>query len=474
MAKLEARGNSIRVQWRLGGARTGAWQSCTFSGDDPVAVEELARTAKQLIEAREHNMLRSEVYDAVLGKPDESTTPGVPTFRQWVDMYIDDRARLRDVQPDVLAGYRTILMARAVPFLGAMRLTDITPEIIRDWVAWMSSSRITIGSKNRRTGNRLISGTTVRRIHGVTHTCLSAAVPKWLGVNPAAKPAGASKHASGLPRKSPFKGMFLSVDEVNLIVANCSPHVRDLVVVKYRSGLRLGEIIPLRVRNVLFDRAGRATILVKDGLKNDGTVGDPKSESGDRPVTMDSTASRILNDRCQGRKPDDLVFPSPRGGMWDEHNFRDRYWWPAVAEAQRCPEHPPPAPPKPKRGPVRKLRHDEVSTCDCPGRLKRRPRPHDLRHSHASALIELGWHARKIQGRLGHASYTITMSVYGHLMNTGSVEELDGLDALLSTGEPTAAEVAATAAVLRRGVAGSVRRRGRRGGVQRRHVQRAA
>jgi hypothetical protein len=298
MATLEPRGNSIRLQWRLGGAATGARQSCTFSGDDPEQVAEYAATAKVLVEARRHNMTRPEVYAAILGKPEDVGGPVIPTFRQWVEMYIADRERLRDVQPDVLKGYRVILMARAVPFLGALRLTDITPEVIRDWVAWLSSSRITIGSKNRRTGNRVISGTTVRRIHAIAHTCLSAAVPKWLAVNPAAKPAGASKHASGLPRKSNFKGMFLSVEEVDLILAQCGPAIRDLVVVKYRSGLRLGEIIPLRVRNVLFDRAGAATILVKDGLKNDGTVGDPKSESGDRPVTMD--AHRVADSRRPG------------------------------------------------------------------------------------------------------------------------------------------------------------------------------
>ncbi|MGX6605579.1 tyrosine-type recombinase/integrase [Micromonosporaceae bacterium Da 78-11] len=474
MAKLEVRGNSIRVQWRLGGARTGAWQSCTFSGDDPELVAELADAAKTLVETRRHNMTRSEVYDAILGKPEDVAGPIVPTFRQWVDMYIADRERLRDIQPDVLKGYRVILMSRAVPFLGSLRLTDITPEVIRDWVAWLSSSRITIGSKNRRTGNRLISGTTVRRVHAIAHTCLSSAVPKWIAVNPAAKPAGASKHSSGLPRKSNFKGMFLKVDEVNLIIDKCKPSIRDLVIVKYRSGLRLGEIIPLRVRNVVFNNKGAATIMVKDGLKNDGTVGDPKSESGDRPVTMDATGSRILAERVRGKKLDDLVFPSPRGGMWDEHNFRDRHWWPAVAEAMRCSEHPPPAPPKPARGPVRKLRNDEVSTCPCPGRLHKRPRPHDLRHSHASTLIDLGWHARKIQGRLGHSSWTVTMQVYGHLMNTGSSEELESLDALLSTAVPTDAEVAATAAVLRREAVGSARRRVQHGVVRQLRVRRAA
>ena len=431
MATLEERGNSIRVSWRLGGARTGARQSCSFSGASRSANLKLAQAAREIVEARGHTMTRQECYDVVLGKDDTDAGRGVPTFAQWVEEYLAERSRLRDVQPDVLKGYGTILRSRAVPFLGQYRLTDIDPEVIRNWVAWLSSSRITIGSKNRRTGDRTISPTTVRRTHAVAHTCLSAAVPKWIPVNPAARPAGSSKHSSGLPRKSNFKGMFLTADELALIIDNCSPAIRELVVVKLRSGLRLGEITALKCRNVVFNRHGQATILVRDAQKNDGTVGDPKSGSSDRDVTMDKVASQILADRVRGRKADSLVFPSPRGGMWSEHNLRDRHWWPAVAAAMRCAEHPPPAPPKPARGVTRKLRADEVSTCMCPTRLHRRPRPHDLRHTHASLLIDAGWHARKIQGRLGHATYQITMGIYGHLMNTGSEEELADFEAML-------------------------------------------
>jgi hypothetical protein len=78
------------------------------------------------------------------------------------------------------------------------------------------------------------------------------------------------------------------------------------------------------------------------------------------------------------------------------------------------------------------LRPDEVSTCSCPSRLHRKPRFHDLRHTHASSCIEINMNPKKIQGRLGHASYSITMDIYGHLMETGTTEELDRLDAHFS------------------------------------------
>ncbi|MBI4280407.1 MAG: site-specific integrase [Armatimonadetes bacterium] len=41
---------------------------------------------------------------------------------------------------------------------------------------------------------------------------------------------------------------------------------------------------------------------------------------------------------------------------------------------------------------------------------------HDLRHTHAGLLIAAGIHPKAIQARLGHASITATLNIYGHLM----------------------------------------------------------
>lgn len=432
MAVIEQRGSSVRVNWFLGGGRNGARQSCTFQGT-PTARMKLAKAAKELVESRGHAMSREECYAAILGKPDASTT--APTFKQWVDLWLADRARMRDIQPDVILSYRRILKSRAVPFLGHLRLTEIDHEILRNWVAWMSASRITIGSKNRRTGDRLLSANTIRRTHSITHACLGAAVPKYLTVNPAALQPGSRKHA-GLPKVIKFEGMFLTRQEVNLLLDHCDPHIRDMVKVAVYSGLRLGELIALEVRHVLFPARG-ATILVRKSLKNDGTVGEPKSETSRRDVPVGEEVAQILRDRTRGKRPGSLVFVSPRGRMWDPHNFRDRYFYPSVAAAMRCPDHPPPLPPKPARGPRRSLRVDEVSECQCPSRLHRRPRFHDLRHTHASMLIAQGLHAKKIQMRLGHASYQTTMSVYGHLMDLGDSDEMERLEAMLRPDVPS-------------------------------------
>ena len=42
-------------------------------------------------------------------------------------------------------------------------------------------------------------------------------------------------------------------------------------------------------------------------------------------------------------------------------------------------------------------------------------RLHDLRHHHATALIEAGVNIKAVQARLGHSSPSLTLSVYAHV-----------------------------------------------------------
>lgn len=457
MATVEERGNSTRVNWRLGGTRDGARQSCTFQGS-AVARRKLANAAKAIIESRQHNMTRSECYAAVLGQEPADSDSVVPTVKTWVALYIVLREQARDIQPDTVARYKQILETRVVPFLGHLRLDELDEEWVRKWVAWMSGRRATKGSKNRVATDRLLAAQTVRRAHSILHTCVGAAVPKWIPRNPVARPQGARKHTTGLPKAEAFEGQFLTSAETGLILRCCDEAIHDLVYLDLRTGLRLGEIVVLRAKDIVRGAKG-VVVKVRRALKDDGTIGPPKSAKSIRDLPVSNAVGRMLLKRVAGKRPSDLVFPSPRGKVWDENNLRERHWLPAVAAAQRCAEHPPAEPPKPKRGPRRKLRNDEVSTCRCETRLTCRPRLHDLRHTHASMLIHTGWTPKKVQGRMGHASFLVTMNIYGHLWDLGDEGELEAVERLLSPVAPS----------LRRGRSGSVVRRSRRVAV-RRHV----
>ncbi len=58
---------------------------------------------------------------------------------------------------------------------------------------------------------------------------------------------------------------------------------------------------------------------------------------------------------------------------------------------------------------------------------------HALRHSHASALIAAGVDILAISRRLGHANASITLNVYGHLIEQNEAKTLAALDATLGS-----------------------------------------
>ena len=49
-------------------------------------------------------------------------------------------------------------------------------------------------------------------------------------------------------------------------------------------------------------------------------------------------------------------------------------------------------------------------------------RLYDLRHTHASLLINEGVHPKRISERLGHSSIKLTMDTYGHLFDGADQE----------------------------------------------------
>ena len=73
------------------------------------------------------------------------------------------------------------------------------------------------------------------------------------------------------------------------------------------------------------------------------------------------------------------------------------------------------------------LKHEMERGCKKTG--LREIRVHDLRHSHASLLIELGFAPLLISERLGHESVTTTLEIYSHLYPTKHGEVADRLEA---------------------------------------------
>jgi integrase len=400
------------VTWKLGG-RTGRKQSCTF------ATKELADAANALCRSRRHKITDAEVYTAIHGLSDDDVSD-VPTLSDFAQTWIADRRRNRAAGKTYLDRQAWIIEERIEPRLGKLRVVDeqITPDVVTEWVGWLKSQPGPTG---------FLKASTVREAHVVLHGLLQAAVPRRLSFNPAAVRQTGSRRKSGLPQVEPYDATFLTPGEIDLIVDACGPHIRDMVIVSLLTGLRLGELLVLRVEDVTL--TGRRKIIrVRQALKKTGTIGPPKSRRSRRDIGISARVAKVLMARVKGRPRHALIFTAPRGRCWSPTNLRKRYWLPAVAHAQRCKKHPPPLPPKPSRGPRRNWRVDEVSTCDCATRLHRTPRWHDLRHTHVSLCVEDGWDITRVSRRVGHDSITTTINIYGHLWDPDGDERVDQLD----------------------------------------------
>lgn len=409
---------SWRVWWRHGGRK----QSVTFP------TRRQAESARQLAEARGHRITADEVYAAILGLELDTPTPP-PTVAEWAGEWLAERRKIGDVQDDTLDGYQRIIWRRILPKLGTLPLTGVTREVVQGWVAWLRT-------QHTRSGTPL-SAQTVRRAHGVLHSLLGAAVPRWVESNPAARLPG-QRRAAGLPKADRFDPAFLTPEEFQIILDACPAQIRDLVFTLARTGLRLGEVLVLRVEDVTVT-GPNPVIRVRRALKRGGRLGTPKSARSRRDVSISREVADMLAVRISGKPRKAWLFPAPGGNIWNSSNLHSRYWGPTIASAMRCREHPPPLPPKPRSGPRRKWRNDEVSTCGCPTRLHRRPRIHDLRHSHVAWLIEAGWDITRISRRLGHESISTTADIYGHLLPGRDADRLDELERLLRTANDEAA-----------------------------------
>lgn len=446
---------AYRVDWRRGG-RNGTPQVVSFPvaklGDEGAL--KLAQAAKSLIDSRRNLITAKEVYTAILGEDPDADTLACPTMAEWTRDWLKGK---RDVSMETLAEYRWLLMSRVVPIIGELRVSFIDSGVVKRVIDTAADDDL--------------APATLRKLHVVLAQVLGAAVPQWLKSNPCAKPPG-KKRRSELPKVMRHEAVYLTRAEADLIIASCPDQIRDLVIVALGTGLRLGELLALRVGDVDLGEE-ESVIHVQRSRKKSGKVGDPKSEAGTRPVALTDSCTKVIRPRVANRPPKALVFLSPARKMWDPKNLRNRYWTRALIAAARCVEHPPAPEGRPlepgeenlgqwcrDHGGVRTdgkpcgakiapgmnrcrqhlgVPRDAVSDCECPTRLHVTPRWHDTRHSHVDWLLDAEWDIYEVQLRIGHESVKTTIDMYGNRRRKPAAGRLAKLEEVLP-GPRTSAE----------------------------------
>lgn len=319
---------------------------------------------------------------------------GRMTLNEWAEQWQQTMVHLR---PNSRRIYRDNLRLHVLPKvgdveLGTMRLTSITTEFARAWLSALSAKRI--GRKlDPVTGERgrVLAPATVHQAYRTLNAALQAAVEcdrviknPMAGVKP--------------PKVDQVPMRFLTAPEVMKLADTIGAEYRALVLVAALCGLRASELAGLRWDDV--DMLARR-IDVRHQLDNAGRLVAPKSSASRRSINMPTLVTDALglhatfgNAQNATRGEGGFVFAAPGGGLLDLHNFRSRVWAPTVGHAGLAPL-----------------------------------RLHDMRHTCASLAIAAGADVKVLQRMLGHASATLTLDRYGHLMPGQSEAVADRLDA---------------------------------------------
>ena len=332
------------------------------------------RTARQALEARLTDLRRG------VGIP----TPGTGvTFRDAAEHWYAHRSQQREWKPSTRRDYRSALDIHLLPTFGEYRLEEVTARTIESW----RTDKLAAGAFKRRTAAKLTT-----MIHSIFE---AARKPYGIAMNPA-------RDVEPLRiRYDPGDYDFYSPEEVWALVRTAEKTSAEaptdidhaaarqdaaIFLTAAFTGLRLGELLALRIRDVDF---AASVIRVMGSVDLVEGVGTPKSGRGRSIPMVDEVAqtlSRLL-DRDRFTADEDFVFVGIDGRYLDGSALRRRY---------RASQ---------KRAKLRPLRF------------------HDLRHTFGSlAIREFG--ERDVQAFMGHADSRTTARYTHYKPRTGEAARL--------------------------------------------------
>jgi integrase len=312
----------------------------------------------------------------------EHVDPQRMTVADWLTLWL--ASTKSEVSPKSHERYAEIVRCYLVPGLGRLALQRLAPSDIQ---------------RAYNTFTRNPSPRTRRHIHRILKSALARAVEQQAL---ARNPADALKRLPKVERK-PITALTVEQSQ-RLLSAIRHSTTYWPVMLALATGLRRGELLALRWRNVDLDhgaiRVVQSLEQTKAGLRFKST----KSEKG-RGVALPSFAVAELRRHKQAQAEALLALGVRQSG--------DTL---VCARVDGEPKQP------------ASLTHEFTYLIGRIGRGFPRVRFHDLRHTHATQLLASGVHPKVVQERLGHSTIAVTMDIYSHVTQTMQSEAVVKLD----------------------------------------------
>jgi len=273
--------------------------------------------------------------------------------------------------------YGELIEKHIIPNVGDVELQKLDGPQIDSFYA-------TLGKSGRRDGNGGLSPQTVRHIHRLLSLILASAVKaKKLTASPMAA-------VQTTPKVRRPDIQVLDDAEIATLFSYLKGHpLYTPVLLAASTGMRRGEVLALRWKNVDLDKATLEVAQVVELVGAKLSVKEPKTDRSRRTIAL---PARLVEELRSYRKEQleycfklgvgrfELVFPNWDGSLRNPSHFTKAF-------------------------------SREVAAAKIPHVTF-----HGLRHTHITHLLRSNVPVHVVSARAGHANPTVTLNIYAHLL----------------------------------------------------------
>ena len=309
----------------------------------------------------------------------QSANPDM-TFQNLYEIYMEDMAaRLKQ---STLLTKKAVLQTHILPFFGSKPINEIKASDVRRWQAKLMSSP------------NNYSQTYLKKINTELNSIINYAKRFYdLNTNPCGK--------AGTIGKAKAEEMdYWTYDEYIAFREGVKDKSLSYICfeVLYWTGMREGELLALSPADIDLDNKTISINRTYQRIEGKDVFTSPKTRKSKRKIPIPDFLCQELSDYIQSRymlDADERLFPVTKSY----------------------------------------LSHEMIRGCKNTGVKK--IRIHDIRHSHASLLINQGCDALMLADRLGHEKVSSTLNTYSHLFPHKQQELVHSLESLQATDSPT-------------------------------------